>query len=67
MLYEACLFVLQVEIPQAPVVTDYSDAVLIHRSVVEKLNESIGGLGKAKVDALREMKEYRKGIHALEW
>lgn len=57
----------QVEIPQAPVVTDYSDAVLIHRGCVERLNESIVGLGKTKVDALREIKEYRKGIHALEW
>ncbi|KAJ3087892.1 Cilia- and flagella-associated protein 43 [Quaeritorhiza haematococci] len=57
----------QVEVPQAPVVTDYSDAVLIHRSVVEKLNESIRTLGRAKVEALKGMKEYRKGIHALEW
>lgn len=57
----------QVEVPQAPVVTDYTDAVLVHRSVVEKLNEAIASLGSAKVDALREMKEYRKGIHALEW
>ncbi|KAJ3215758.1 Cilia- and flagella-associated protein 43 [Clydaea vesicula] len=57
----------QVEISQEPVVTDYSDAVLIHRGQVERLNESIAGLGKSKVDALKEMKEYRKGIHALEW
>ncbi|KAJ3135363.1 Cilia- and flagella-associated protein 43 [Physocladia obscura] len=57
----------QVEVPQAPVVTDYSDAGLIHRGVVEKLNESIVSLGNTKVDALKEMKEYRKGIHALEW
>ncbi|KAJ3037135.1 Cilia- and flagella-associated protein 43 [Rhizophlyctis rosea] len=57
----------QVEVPQAPVVTDYTDAVLIHRGVVERLNENIVALGGAKVDALREMKDYRKGIHALEW
>nr|KAJ3422347.1 Cilia- and flagella-associated protein 43 [Polyrhizophydium stewartii] len=57
----------QVEVPQAPVVTDYSDALLIHRSAVERLNDSIVALGKAKVDALTEMKDYRKGIHALEW
>ncbi|RKO94661.1 hypothetical protein BDK51DRAFT_21951 [Blyttiomyces helicus] len=56
-----------VEVFQAPVVTDYSDAVLLHRSVVEKLNESIIALGQAKVEALKEMKDYRKGIHALEW
>ena len=58
---------LQVEVPQAPVVTDYTDAVLIHRGVVERLNENIVALGGAKVDALKEMKDYRKGIHALEW
>ncbi|KAI9327817.1 hypothetical protein DFJ73DRAFT_800748 [Zopfochytrium polystomum] len=57
----------QVEVPQAPVVTDYSDAALIHRTVVERLNDSIVALGQAKVEALKEMKEYRKGIHALEW
>ncbi|KAI8612803.1 hypothetical protein BC830DRAFT_1230957 [Chytriomyces sp. MP71] len=57
----------QVEVPQAPVVTDYTDAELIHRSVVEKLNDNIVALGNMKVDALKEMKEYRKGIHALEW
>lgn len=57
----------QVEVPQAPVVTVYSDAALIHRSVVEKLNDSIVALGQTKVEALKEMKEYRKGIHALEW
>ncbi|KAH6573720.1 hypothetical protein BASA61_002819 [Batrachochytrium salamandrivorans] len=65
-----CLFKLkqgQVEVIQAPMVTDYSDAVLIHRSVVERLNDTIISLGKAKVEALTEMKDYRKGIHSLEW
>ncbi|KAJ3329183.1 Cilia- and flagella-associated protein 43 [Blyttiomyces sp. JEL0837] len=57
----------QVEVPQAPVVTDYSDAALLHRSVVEKLNDNIVALGQAKVEALKEMKQYRRGIHALEW
>lgn len=57
----------QVEIPQASVVTDYTDAVLIHRGFVERLNESIVALGKTKVDALLEIKAYRNGIHALEW
>jgi cilia- and flagella-associated protein 43 len=49
------------------VVTDYSGSSLIHRSVVEKLNDNIISLGQSKVEALKEMKEYRKGIHALEW
>ncbi|KAJ3006630.1 Cilia- and flagella-associated protein 43, partial [Thoreauomyces humboldtii] len=57
----------QVEVIQSPVVTDYSGAVLVGREAVERLNEVICGLGKSKVDALNEMKEYRRGIHALEW
>ncbi|KAJ3149314.1 Cilia- and flagella-associated protein 43 [Geranomyces michiganensis] len=57
----------QVEVVQSPVVTDYGSAVLVGREAVERLNEVICGLGKAKVDALNEMKEYRRGIHALEW
>lgn len=57
----------QVEIPQMPIVTNYTDAVLVHRSVVENLNEQVKHLGQLKVEALTEMKEYRKGIHALEW
>jgi hypothetical protein len=48
-------------------VTEYSDALLLDKSVVEKLNKQIQKLGKSKVDALIEMKNYRKGIHALEW
>ena len=48
-------------------VTDYSNGMLLDKSVVEKLNKQIQKLGKSKVDALVEMKNYRKGIHALEW
>ena len=65
-----CLFQFkqgQVEVPQAPIVTNYTDAVLVHRSVVENLNEQVRHLGQLKVEALTEMKDYRKGIHALEW
>lgn len=57
----------QNEFPQAAVVTDYSDAILLHRNQIIKINESIKVLGGLKVDALKGMKEYRKGIHALEW
>jgi len=65
-----CLFQLkqgQVEYPQSLVVTDYSDAVLINRKIIEQLNEIILNLGHSKIEALKEMKEYRKGISALEW
>ncbi|ORX86921.1 WD40 repeat-like protein [Anaeromyces robustus] len=65
-----CLFQLkqgQVEYPQSLVVTDYSDAVLINRKIIEQFNEVILNLGHSKIEALKEMKEYRKGISALEW
>ena len=58
---------MQVEVSQAPDVTDYSEAILINRQEVEQLNEVIATHSKAKVDALMEMKNYRKGIHAIEW
>lgn len=57
----------QVEVPQAPIVTNWTDAVLLDRSVVEELNRNVRELGGLKVEALNEMKEYRRGIHALEW
>ncbi|KAJ3361927.1 Cilia- and flagella-associated protein 43 [Allomyces javanicus] len=57
----------QVEVAPAPVVTDYSSAVLLHRASVEQLNGVIAALGKQKLDALREMKNYRRGILALDW
>ena len=57
----------QVEILQAPVLTDYSDAALIDRNVIEELNHHITQLGEGKVEALVDMKNYRKGIHVLEW
>ncbi|KNE62722.1 hypothetical protein AMAG_07909 [Allomyces macrogynus ATCC 38327] len=57
----------QVEVTPAPVVTDYSSAVLLHRASVEQLNGVIAALGKQKLDALREMKNYRRGILALDW
>ncbi|KAI9224984.1 hypothetical protein BC828DRAFT_372002 [Blastocladiella britannica] len=64
------LFILkqgQVEVPPAPVVTDYSTSVLIHRRQVEDLNVEIRRLGQTKLDALKEMRNYRRGILALDW
>ena len=56
-----------IEVSQAPLVTNYSDAILIHKSAIETLNDEVIALGQLKVDALTEIKDYRKGIHALEW
>ncbi|ORZ34200.1 hypothetical protein BCR44DRAFT_1436770 [Catenaria anguillulae PL171] len=57
----------QVEVPPTPVVTDYSKAVLIHRAQVQELNDAIRRLGGTKLEALKEMRNYRRGILALDW
>jgi tetratricopeptide (TPR) repeat protein len=57
----------QVEIEEAPVVTDMSSAVMINRSIVEQLNGSIVSLGSETVQQLREIVYLRKGIRAQRW
>ena len=57
----------QVEVQEAAVVTDYSNAVLIHRSEVVELNKEIRRLGGEKVDILKEIRDFRKGIVMLQW
>nr|CAB3230199.1 WD repeat-containing protein 96-like [Phallusia mammillata] len=57
----------RVEITCGPFIADYSDSILIHRGVVEDLNGTIRGLGESKVAAMTESKDFKKGIHQLEW
>lgn len=57
----------QVEVSPGPFITDYTDSALIHRSVVEDLNAQITTLGKGKIATMEDSKEFRKGIHRLEW
>lgn len=40
---------------------------MIDPNVINNINVSIQAVGKKKVEALEEMKSYRKGIHSLEW
>jgi hypothetical protein len=61
------LISLQVEVPADSFITDYSDSTLVHRSVIEDLNATIRSLGDAKINIMVESKDFRKGIHALEW
>ena len=46
----------QVEVAQAAVVTDYSDAIVIDQEVVECRNRRIADLGKDKVHILSKIK-----------
>jgi hypothetical protein len=57
----------QVEVEQAAVVTDYSNASLINRATIENLNSVIRSLGKEKVNLLREMKNAKKTIKKKKW
>merc|ERR1719296_201175 len=57
----------QVEVPQAAVVTDYSDAVVIDDEVVEARNRRILELGKEKVGTLETIKEFRKKLSSLHY
>eukprot|EP00741_Cyanophora_paradoxa_P008713 tig00001371_g8435.t1 len=57
----------QVEVQSGPVVTDLGDALLLPRAAVADTNSRIKAGGSEKVGVLREMKEFRKGIVALEW
>lgn len=57
----------QVEVPQAAVVTDYSDAIVIHQEVVESRNRRIQELGKQKVGILEITKEFRKQLNHIQW
>ncbi|XP_077991965.1 cilia- and flagella-associated protein 43-like [Glandiceps talaboti] len=57
----------QVEVDPGPFIYDHLDSILIHRGVVEDLNATIRQLGEQKITAMTESKDFRKGIHVLEW
>ncbi|XP_065649701.1 cilia- and flagella-associated protein 43 isoform X4 [Hydra vulgaris] len=57
----------QVEVGSCDLVPDYTECILVHRSVVENLNSTIKALGQTKLASMRESKDFRKGIHLLEW
>ncbi|CAN8216018.1 unnamed protein product, partial [Coccothraustes coccothraustes] len=48
-------------------IPEYSDAVLIDRSVVEELNCTLAAQGEKKITAMVEFKDFSKGIIQLEW
>ena len=43
------------------------DCMIITDSVIDKLNDDIVRLGEAKIQAMQESKEYRKGSLHLRW
>jgi WD40 repeat protein len=57
----------QVEVPQAAVVTDYSDAILISKSTIQELNSSIRSHGEEKIKQMHKSKQVRKLMKKVEW
>ena len=56
-----------VEVPQEAVVTDYSDACLINRTLIAERNVRIRALGDKKVEVLDMIKEFNKKINLMKW
>jgi len=57
----------QVEVEQAAVVTDYSDSIMIHRSVVDEVNAHIRKLWGEKLEILSESKAVRGEFAKQSW
>eukprot|EP01060_Flectonema_neradi_P002989 TRINITY_DN1186_c0_g1_i3.p1 TRINITY_DN1186_c0_g1~~TRINITY_DN1186_c0_g1_i3.p1 ORF type:complete len:1505 (+),score=344.76 TRINITY_DN1186_c0_g1_i3:118-4632(+) len=57
----------KIEVEQEAVVTDYADAILIHKKNIEDLNAQIREHGRAKVDKMMEIMQFKKGIRLIEW
>ena len=56
-----------VEVDQGAVVTDYSDATLLHREEIEKLNIDIQQHGWEKVEMLRSLQDDKRDKFITEW
>ncbi|NXR02752.1 CFA43 protein, partial [Sagittarius serpentarius] len=56
----------QVEL-ESTEIPDYTDAILINKSVIEELNCSIMAQGEKKIASMVECKDFSKGIFQLEW
>lgn len=57
----------QVEVEPGQLVPEFSQSVLLHRSIIEQLNSQIKTLGEAKLNSMNECKEFKRGIHMLDW
>lgn len=58
---------LQVESSPSGVSTGAPGALLVGRDQIAALNSSILAKGHAKLDLLKQMKEFKRGIYTLEW
>ena len=56
-----------VEVPQQPVVTDYSDAILIHKQVVLEKNDDIKANGRQKIAILHNIADIKGKVAKVKW
>jgi len=67
--FESVVFLLQgqVEVAQAPVATDYKDAILIKTKVIEKENEEVIKRGNKNVHKLEQITNFKKKLYHETW
>ena len=57
----------QVEVPQLPVATDYKDAILIRKDVIEDENNEIVKRGDSKVKLMNAISEFKTGLKRVRY
>lgn len=67
--FEVVVYLLQgqVEVPQAPVATDYKDAILIKTNVIEKENSEVIKRGDLNVQKLEDITNFKKDLYHATW
>ena len=57
----------QVEVPQLPVATDYKDAILVSRDVIDYENREITGRGAQKVELMRAISTFKTSLKKVKY
>ena len=53
--------------PQLPVATDYKDAILVKKDVIEEENKEIMKRGDAKVKLMNSISEFKTGLKRVRY
>jgi WD40 repeat protein len=67
--FESVIYFLQgqVEVPQAPVATDYKDAILVKTKVIEKENSEVIDRGDKNLNKLEQITQFKKKLYHETW
>jgi molecular chaperone DnaK (HSP70) len=67
--FEAIVYIKQglVEVPQLPVATDYKDAILVNRDVIDWENNEIKKKGIDKVNLMNKISEFKTGLKRVRY